>query len=102
MSSEMDDDTKEVDDARSEPGEDGNQDDFERFDEDEAGDDEALDSEDDSDGSVQKDDTEEELERLVFGDTAGFKQDIKTWKTSEKDEDAIPDHSLTAIDDGEV
>ncbi|KAK7712922.1 U3 snoRNP protein [Botryosphaeria dothidea] len=48
-------------------------DDFARFDSDN------TDSASDHDVDMQKDATEEELERLVFGDSAGFRQGIKTF-----------------------
>jgi len=105
MSSQRDDDdSMELDHAPVELSDDGDQDDFEHFDDDYEieVDDGIPESEDDSDGSVQKDDTEEELERLVFGDTAGFKQDIKTWKASGEEEVAATDRSLAAIGNDEV
>ena len=95
----------ELDDIPPKLSDDGEEDDFERFDDDEAEihDEPRFDDGDsDSDLSMKKDDTEEELERLVFGDTAGFKQDIKTWKSTREKEGAPQDQSLTAIDDGEV
>lgn len=48
-------------------------DDFARYDSDN------TDSASDHDVDMQKDATEEELERLVFGDSAGFRQGIKTF-----------------------
>lgn len=103
MSSERDEYPMELDNAAPKLSDDADQDDFERFEDDisEVGDD-IEGSDEDSDGSVQKDDAEEELERLVFGDTAAFKEDIKTWKADHKEEVAPTDQSLTAIGDDEV
>lgn len=103
MSSERDEDPMELDNVPTELNDDADQDDFEHFEDDASevdGDIEGSDS--DSDDSIQKDDAEEELERLVFGDTAAFKEDIKTWKADRKAEVTPTDQSLTAIDDGEV
>jgi U3 small nucleolar RNA-associated protein 18 len=60
----------------------------------------------------ERDSEEEELERLVFGDAAGFRQGIKGFKTSEElakgkelvlaDVDAEAGTGLEGIDDADV
>ncbi|EOD44092.1 putative small nucleolar ribonucleoprotein complex protein [Neofusicoccum parvum UCRNP2] len=82
-------------------------DDFARYDSDSAA------SDSDGDGAMQKDATEEELERLLFGDSAGFRQGIKSFgrggelavREEEHDEEAddldnVADADLFFVDAG--
>jgi len=57
--------------------------------------------------SEEKDETELELERLVFGDTAGFKEELKTFGTSafpgvEEDSDEDEQAQLATLADADV
>ena len=53
------------------------------------------------DGDLEKDDTEEELEQLVFGDSVGFRERLKSFR----DEDEAEDQDATGLeglDDADV
>lgn len=60
------------------------------------------------DGVPQKDETEEELERLVFGDSAGFREGLRDVSSDEaeeiEDEDQDQDGTtgLEGLDDAQV
>lgn len=84
-----------VDSQSSHSGDIQNEDDFEAFDE-------AEERSEDSDRSLEKDDTEEELEKLVFGDTAGFRQELKTWRSTGEDVVAQDEDALDAVNDSDV
>jgi U3 small nucleolar RNA-associated protein 18 len=57
--------------------------------------------------SEEKDETELELERLVFGDTAGFKEELKTFGTGaypgvQEDSDEDEQAQLATLADADV
>lgn len=67
----------------------------------------------DSDSEIVKDDTELELEKLVFGDSAGFRSQLRTFNadSSGRSGHALPDQdgdgaekeeTLAAVDDADV
>jgi U3 small nucleolar RNA-associated protein 18 len=53
------------------------------------------------DGEIEKDETEEELERLVFGDSAGFKAGLRDFD-NEDDVEEEDDTGLEGLDDAAV
>lgn len=52
----------------------------------------------------EKDETEEELEQLVFGDSAGFREGLKNFRqaATTEDEDDQDVTGLEGLDDGDV
>jgi len=65
----------------------------------------------DPDSEIAKDDTEIELEKLVFGDSAGFRSQLKTFQADPagRGGHALPDRdgdgeeeALAAVDDADV
>lgn len=84
-----------IDSRSSDSGDIPEEDAFEAFDDMEEG-------SEDSERSMEKDDTEEELEKLVFGDTAGFRQEIKTWKSTGEDLVVQDEDALDNVNDSEV
>ena len=67
--------------------------------------DDAADVEIKVDGEIEKDETEEELERLVFGDSAGFREGLRDFSLEEEEgaegEDEAPG-GLEGLDDAQV
>lgn len=69
-----------------------------------------MDGEQDSDVNVQLDvesdmsEAEEELERLVFGDAAGFRKNLKELARGNVDEDVLAEGTtgLEGLDDADV
>lgn len=71
-------------------------------------------SDDDSDvefvteGELEKDDAEEELERLVFGDSEGFRDGLRDFKLDDgeadegEEEDGDAENGLEGMDDADV
>lgn len=59
-----------------------------------------------TEGGIEKDDAEEELERLVFGDSEGFREGLKDFnlddQEAEDDEDDASDDGLAGMDDADV
>lgn len=59
-----------------------------------------------SDSDMAKSDTEMELEKLVFGDSAGFRSGLTTFREDRPDEDALGDtedqDALATVDDTDV
>jgi hypothetical protein len=60
--------------------------------------------ESDAEGAVEKDETEEELEHLVFGDGAGFRERLKSFPQGDvsRGEDEQDITGLEGLDDAEV
>ena len=67
-------------------------------------DDEESDVEFELDGEPENDDTEDELERLVFGDSAGFREGLKDVESGEEvgDERDAETTGLEGFDDADV
>lgn len=83
----------------------GNEEDFESFDEEdeeESAESEGSIDDDMSEDSMEKSDTEQELEGLVFGDTAGFRQNIKAWRADQSEEQRQQDSAISGVDDSDV
>jgi U3 small nucleolar RNA-associated protein 18 len=59
-----------------------------------------------TDGDMEKDEAEEELERLVFGDSEGFREGLKDFKLNDEDaeegEDGDAQGGLEGLDDADV
>jgi hypothetical protein len=59
-----------------------------------------------TDGDMEKDEAEEELERLVFGDSEGFREGLKDFKLNDEDaeegEDSDAQGGLEGLDDADV
>jgi U3 small nucleolar RNA-associated protein 18 len=59
-----------------------------------------------TDGDREKDEAEEELERLVFGDSEGFREGLKDFKLNDEDaeegEDGDAQGGLEGLDDADV
>jgi U3 small nucleolar RNA-associated protein 18 len=57
-------------------------------------------------GDLEKDEAEEELERLVFGDSEGFREGLKDFKLNdedvEEDEGSDAQGGLEGLDDADV
>jgi hypothetical protein len=57
-------------------------------------------------GDLEKDEAEEELERLVFGDSEGFREGLKDFKLNDEDdeegEDGDAQGGLEGLDDADV
>lgn len=57
-------------------------------------------------GDLEKDEAEEELERLVFGDSEGFREGLKDFKLNDEDaeegEDSDAQGGLEGLDDADV
>ena len=62
----------------------------------EEGDDEEVEFE--SDDEQEKDEAEEELEHLVFGDSAGFRRGLKTLSVEEQLRDATDAQNVTGLE----
>lgn len=60
------------------------------------------------DGEAEKDETEQELERLVFGDSAAFRDGLKDFALDEQaseeedEEETAPQTGLAGLDDADV
>ncbi|KAF7185774.1 putative U3 small nucleolar RNA-associated protein 18 [Pseudocercospora fuligena] len=54
------------------------------------------------DGEMEKDETEEELERLVFGDSAGFREGLKDFDAEEVEEQEEDGTGLEGLDDAQL
>lgn len=54
------------------------------------------------DGEIEKDDTEKELERLVFGDAAGVKNGFKDFSLLDEELDPIGQTGLEGLADADV
>jgi hypothetical protein len=59
-----------------------------------------------TEGDLEKDEAEEELERLVFGDSEGFREGLKDFKlndeNAEEGEDSDAQGGLEGLDDADV
>lgn len=59
-----------------------------------------------TEGDLEKDEAEEELERLVFGDSEGFREGLKDFKLNDEDaeegEDSDAQGGLEGLDDADV
>lgn len=59
-----------------------------------------------SDSDMAKSDTEMELEKLVFGDSAGFRSGLSTFREDRFDQDGLGDNedqgALATVDDADV
>lgn len=57
-------------------------------------------------GDMEKDEAEEELERLVFGDSEGFREGLKGFKLNDEEDDEGEDSDaqggLEGLDDADV
>jgi hypothetical protein len=53
---------------------------------------------DDDDEPEEKDDEEEELERLVFGDNAGFREGLKDFTLDGEDDDTLEGAGRTGLE----
>lgn len=66
-------------------------------------DEEEVGPEDASDLDDEKSETEQELERLVFGDSAGFREGLRDFRIEDEDEEeAEPSSGLAGLDDADV
>ena len=52
------------------------------------------------DDSMEKDETELELEKLIFGDSAGFQEGLKLYRQEDIELDSPDDEESEAGDDG--
>ena len=63
---------------------------------------EELESEGEYESEPEKSGTEEELEKLVFGDSAGFRHSLKSSALNAVEEDADEQTGLEGLDDADV
>ena len=54
------------------------------------------------DGEIEKDESEEELERIVFGDSAGFRSGLKEFALAKQEEEDVDRSGLEGLDDADV
>lgn len=71
------------------------------------GSDEGSDVEIVTEGALEKDEAEEELERLVFGDSAGFREGLKDFnlddgEAEEGEDESASEDGLAGMDDADV
>lgn len=62
------------------------------------------DGEFESDGEPEKDETEVELERLVFGDSAGFREGLRDFAREEREDEGAEEETtgLEGLDNADV